>query len=340
VLLVIFGAGASYDSVSSLDDYGLRRGQMPPLANDLFAASRYSTGVLARYPEATPVVAHMRTVAGRGRRLDVERELLLLSNEVSKYADRDRHLMGVRFYLRDRVAEAADRVRSATSGVTNYAALIDLVRRWSMRSLERVGCVTFNYDTLLEDALAASFGRGFDTVSHYMTLDWPLYKPHGSTTWVQRFEWIISVRRPPAGFVDVEEHISSPLGEPVVASEVGAAAADHNRNWAPALAVPLAEKSEFACPPDHLRDLQGRLPTVTRLLIVGWRAREAHFRAWLEGMHQCARVLVVSESDAAAGETILNLPHNLARRSERHGGGFHTLAQAAVLHEFLEAPIS
>lgn len=44
----------------------------------------------------------------------------------------------------------------------------------------------------------------------------------------------------------------------------------------PALGAPKRDKTEFECPPGHLDALRADLNTVKRVLIVGWRAAEAH----------------------------------------------------------------
>jgi hypothetical protein len=45
----------------------------------------------------------------------------------------------------------------------------------------------------------------------------------------------------------------------------------------PALAIPVEEKVDFECPPDHVTALEAFLPQVTKILIIGWRAAEKPF---------------------------------------------------------------
>jgi hypothetical protein len=51
----------------------------------------------------------------------------------------------------------------------------------------------------------------------------------------------------------------------------------------PAMAVPMAAKTDFECPQDHLDALRAELPRVTHVLIVGWRAAEPHAVDLLKG---------------------------------------------------------
>jgi hypothetical protein len=47
----------------------------------------------------------------------------------------------------------------------------------------------------------------------------------------------------------------------------------------PAIAIPVEKKTEshFECPDEHLAALKDFLPSVTKILIIGWRGMESHF---------------------------------------------------------------
>jgi hypothetical protein len=47
----------------------------------------------------------------------------------------------------------------------------------------------------------------------------------------------------------------------------------------PAIALPVEEKVEFECPEHHLIRLESKLKSVTKMLCIGWRAREMNFLA-------------------------------------------------------------
>jgi hypothetical protein len=58
---------------------------------------------------------------------------------------------------------------SATHGCTYYLALLNYLLEWQERSKEPIRIVTFNYDTLIEDALRSIFtGWRFDSVASYV----------------------------------------------------------------------------------------------------------------------------------------------------------------------------
>ena len=86
-ILIIFGAGASYDSVrlDVFDDWTLR----PPLATELFAANRpLFTQYIDRFPAIRSIIGELRLVSEDGKLL--ERELERFQLEAEK--DERRHL--------------------------------------------------------------------------------------------------------------------------------------------------------------------------------------------------------------------------------------------------------
>src|SRR5207244_6413216 len=50
----------------------------------------------------------------------------------------------------------------------------------------------------------------------------------------------------------------------------------------PAIAIPVETKRSFECPAEMLEGLVELLPFVSKLLIIGWRATEAHFLSLLK----------------------------------------------------------
>jgi hypothetical protein len=72
--------------------------------------------------------------------------------------------------------------------------------------------------------------------------------------------------------------------------------------WVPALAVPVRTKSVFECPQEHLDMLWGLLPTVERVLVIGWAGMETHFLTKLHErlrLEQRASVIACGTDDAS-----------------------------------------
>jgi hypothetical protein len=80
----------------------------------------------------------------------------------------------------------------------------------------------------------------------------------------------------------------------------------------PALAIPVEKKSEFVCPPEHVRALADDvLPNITKIITVGWRATEQNLLAMLKnpltGLRGDVDLMVVSGNIKDVTETNANL---------------------------------
>jgi hypothetical protein len=75
----------------------------------------------------------------------------------------------------------------------------------------------------------------------------------------------------------------------------------------PAIAIPLQTKSDqhFECPITHRNYLVGMLPHITKILIIGWQAKEAHFVGMLRSrLPKLRHVMVVGANTSDAGGTL------------------------------------
>ena len=210
MLGVILGAGASYDCFEELPaprppdpeppddlrsaglvlhrdradlDLGLDIERLP-LANQLFDGRESFSSVVEQYPEVRSIAARLQ------RTTNLEAELDLIAEEGADDPQVGCQLVAMRFYLRSVIAVAQRSLAEETHGVDNYHTLLDEIRKWQLRTDSEVCFITFNYDTLLEEACADSFAE-FEQTSD---LDWyvdshpkvRVYKPHGSITWGQK----------------------------------------------------------------------------------------------------------------------------------------------------------
>jgi hypothetical protein len=189
MLMVIFGAGASYDSSSEFPPPPDTRANSPeswrpPLANYLFSNNpqRTFSHIVKEYPKLTHVLPYLRERPG-GR--SVEEVLEQLLDEAKAYPERRRELASIQYYLRDFLFEVTNKWIAETDGVTNYAPLIGEILRLN-RPKEPVALVTFNYDLLLDNALF-SFDykprQPEDQFTAHPVLK--LFKPHGSVDWAR-----------------------------------------------------------------------------------------------------------------------------------------------------------
>ncbi len=123
--------------------------------------------------------------------------------------------------------------------------------------------------------------------------DFRVYKPHGSIEWVQLLanEPEPLARSDEDRIIEEGEHFDLlddgfRFGrDPQFRVHENPRDAKSTRLALPALALPLTEKSEFACPEVHIEALRSDLGAVTRVLVIGWRASEQHFlNLWKEAL--------------------------------------------------------
>ena len=134
MLLVIFGAGASYDSAPDFAPPQPQAGQQnfgppptppnprefwrPPLTSQLFLDSNGEFGGIVRnYPKLLPILPHLRRPSSDR---SVEEELEAWQAEASGDPERKRQLFSIRYYLHDLLLKVSTEWLKQTSDVTNY----------------------------------------------------------------------------------------------------------------------------------------------------------------------------------------------------------------------------
>ena len=315
MLMVVFGAGASYDSYPSIrppTDFlppGLRshsENERPPLASQLFSDRDAFVKVASDFPDCQPIIPFVQHAP---KHSSVEQVLEVLQSEAKQNHRRYVQLAAVRHYLQFIILECEGKWRSVHKGITNYLTLLDEIE--SLRKQNEPVClVTFNYDTMLEQALPA-VGVKIAEMEDYVTQHYRLIKLHGSVSWGRQVvspmnmkvmnEWAVAnelIKN--AKDLRMTDEYRMVTSRPIGKSD--------ELPLIPALAIPVVNKQEYECPKLHLEMLDSCLPQITKLLVVGWRANETHFLQRLaKGLKHDLQVMVVSGSPAAAEETINNL---------------------------------
>jgi hypothetical protein len=275
MIMVIFGAGASYDSAPSYrPKSNPNLAARPPLAAELFQP-RFTTWV-DRFPKCKAIVHYLQSISEGNT---VEHELEKLQGEENTDRERRRQLASIRHYLQAVIWDCEYQWEGFTKAGTNYIILLDQLRR--VRENDQVLLVTFNYDRLIEKALP-SVGLSIGELHEYVQSDaFKLFKLHGSVNWAREIDNHV---------VDIRERN---LWE--VAYELINVAPDLNISHrfrivdsvpigkvddiplCPAIALPVETKSNFECPSDHLNCLCEHLGKVTKVVTIGWAAQEQHF---------------------------------------------------------------
>lgn len=298
MLLTVFGAGASFDSVPHVPLTADVRWR-PPLASQLFD-ERFA-GMLSIFKRCEPIVPFL-TKPGAS----IERILQEYLDEALQYPDRYRQLMALRYYLQYMIWECETQWELETRGTSSYTTLIDQMNRWSPRS-ERIQLVTFNYDRLLESALKV-FGFKISSFADYTSHErFRVAKLHGSVDWGRELEVTIDEAAPPEQWQVVEKLIAD---APELRVSGRYAIVDHRPAYrsktalvVPAIALPTEHGKPFECPREQVEQLVESIPALTKVLFIGWRAADPPLLELL-ARHQARslNVLVVAGGSKEAEE--------------------------------------
>jgi hypothetical protein len=311
--MVIFGAGASADSILHLATEQTAVGRRPPLARNLFdrAFERYLTD----HPECGTLVDDLRTL---GATTDLESTLERIQrDEAPRSALRRRQLLSLRYYLRDLLWQIGDEWQANAPGNTNYHKLFARLELWREAEKENIALVSFNYDRIVDKAVRDVFRMPLDSVDQYTDGSGvALFKPHGSVNWIRVVgdDRSLNEHMDPRAIEDALLAKASmdalePEEEFHVISRRNAFWTPSNRVGIPALTIPALSKAAFECPRQHVASLTAAIPLVTKLLIVGWRATERHFLSLWKGtdarIHR--RVQIVNRTQDSASVTLTAL---------------------------------
>jgi len=335
MLMVIFGAGASYDSCFSYrpqEAEFLRRDRPSrlPLAKQLFVPD--FRWISSRYEKCQFLFPDLE------RSENVEEVLEVFKREALNDSERMGQLFALRYYIRDVIGHCQEEWLRETHGVLNHQKLLDHARRFS-----NICLVTFNYDELIEKALGGLGVRFKDVPSYIADPKWSLLKLHGSVNWAAY------VRRPKSEdlseqdlidladqFDDNEDYAGMDV-EPWLPPERRISQGNNSHVKIPALAIPTAAKSRFVCPKEHVARLEKLIPEVTKILAIGWRGTEQHFLKLLRDnqLRPDAQWLIVCESFHAAQVTVKNIGAVPGHMDIAGGTGFSSFTQGGKIAEFL-----
>jgi hypothetical protein len=289
----------------------------PPLANRLFDNRPQFLAAMEAFPECRPLIPHLRRSG-----VAVERQLARLQVEANTYPERYPQLAAIRYYLRHSLWQCQERWRGVHRGITNYATLLDEIERWRIEKKENVCFVTFNYDFILEDAMAYVLHLQVKNIDSYFSWDnYSLFKPHGSINWGRVIEGMKnSARQNPSAFYQhilnsVRPNNSSVTQRYELCDINMKPKPDTDSMLFPAISIPVENKDEFSCPPEHITALEDLLPKVTKMITIGWRATEENFLKMLlasrsvtvAGIRNPIELLVVTGSKDGAVQTVRNL---------------------------------
>ena len=341
MILVIFGAGASYDSLPSLrPSSGDSQASRPPLADELFSNRPIFAKTLTDFPDCYPIVPYLQA-APTGT---VEHTLEILEQEAETDPKRKQQMAAIRYYLQNAIGECERKWNGVTRGITNYLTLLDQLRLMR-RPDEPVCLVTFNYDRMIERVLPSVGVTIKKDISEYIAHDaFKLFKLHGSVDWGREIDTPeIKVEKrdtrevareliQKADQLTISTRYRLVDGRPIGASADGVA-------LFPAIAVPVETKRQYECPDEHLECLRAYLPKITKVLLIGWRATEQHFLNLLrESLTSGVPLYAVAADRQKAEEVLETIERADVRVAGRASeGGFSDFIVSREAEEFLRS---
>jgi hypothetical protein len=269
-------------TIASHDDH-----HRPPLANQLFDTREIFVELMDKFRDCKALVPMLRQSG-----VSVEKKLAEFQEQAKTFPQVHRELAAIQYYLHFALWACQDRWRPWHVGITNFATLLREIERWRFETNEQVCFVTFNYDTMLEEAMSQVLRLEVRDMASYVRDNYSLFKLHGSINWGRVVEGIVQDRSKP-----IDDLYQRVIDTAIPGSEFFTntyslcnlqmqSTLDSHKVLYPALSIPVEKKDEFSCPPDHITALEGLLPRVTKVITIGWRATEAEFLTRLKFARQ------------------------------------------------------
>jgi hypothetical protein len=285
MLMVIFGAGASYDSAEACWPISKKLGDSPdrlPLADHLFDNRPEFAKDMQRFPDCLPIITFLRK---RGE-ASVESVLEQLQAKSGNHDQGYREMVAIRYYLQWMIWSCELRWEQVHNGVTNYGALLYLIRQ-HREGREPTCFVTFNYDTMLEKAVPALGGK-IEQIQDYINSDsYKIFKVHGSVNWGRTIQEAAPLSQihsssPEEIAKQVIRHAPFIVGDDLVNKQYEMIHSLSKREASspalfPAIAIPVETKLDFELPFGHWEMLSQCIAKIHKLLVIGWHAADTHF---------------------------------------------------------------
>ena len=328
----IFGAGASYDAISDLDN-GLRM----PLTKDLFLDEPTLNRVLLDNPSASLAVDEIRENLASNSAASVEVEIEKLRVRAQNDPHLARSLLGILGYLKNIINIHTTIVLNKDYQRTNYRVLLRKLMAWQVRTSSKVLLVSFNYDTLLDSAcqLQVSGWRVKDAASmevYTAREDFKLLKLHGSVNWNRIIPTPEDFNGDIYDYTDKIDMSTSRLMAPSESIPQGYTAM-------PAIALPMSTKSNFECPDSFISELKIGLGKATDIVLIGWRGAEPHFKEAMQNIINPKTMLTIVTGSAEGGNDALkNLEWMPTTNKSRYDKGFSDFINSVDLKTILSRP--
>lgn len=321
----VFGAGASAFCVTGkgkdqFQNFTFR----PPTAFDIFD-ERFDE-LIDKYPGLRPVIPRYERMK-RNIEECMENDWEAIRHSFNPVI-LSQHIQ-IQFYLQEQFREISNRVVKEFNRHNLYADFAGMLQRHlGKNSTERVGIISFNYDTILDQFLGENKLLDLHGLQGYS--DWNnrqvmLFKPHGSCNWGWRVEnsdyktafkgrfsdWLYQ------GDKMLSDVYFDILGKPwlTVNNRSWGIEASHNKDrkgrytldknlidtilpgqkghYFPALLLPYRDKDEFVMPLEQQHQMKWFLSEVEELFVIGWKGNEDLFNRILKSNTDRLKKLII-----------------------------------------------
>ena len=295
--MVILGAGASFDFThASPSESNLQM----PLTKDIFHDSFEK--IIEKYPGASDLSSEISLLISKGGDLENYFE-----KQWKKIVDNYdpillNKLINTQYYIHDLFNTLSEELGKTRK--TNYYNLIKLAHDYIIsQPNEYIPLITFNYDTLLEQAIERHYNTKFVNIDDYINTDRKnllIFKPHGSSNWVKKFKaglyasnfiglnvnsidvlakQLYDEERTLPNINDfLQESITFDIKNPNKSVKNNA----YYNYYFPWLLIPYKNKDDFMMPSKHEAMLEHVLGDVEEILIIGWKGSEQKFQQMLK----------------------------------------------------------
>lgn len=283
MLLVIAGAGASYDAFPHDQPHPFTPAPPEdnvarlPLANQLFEPRPRFFDVMRL---VAPLMDIQHRLFERTQKMSVEDVLASFASQVGDNPRRAVQLTAAKFYIRDIIEYCEQDLYRKLQVPTNMMTLVDQILH-VQRNPALTTFLTFNYDRLIENSLE-NRGYNYDSLSKYTdNMEQPnLVKLHGSVNWIHHVADPTSESSSMRPYM-WESGISNRIRRCQISTEFEQVNRDYFEKSTtdrsiPAIAIPTRDKS-FECPSPHQAFLEELIPQVTKIITIGWRGAEKTF---------------------------------------------------------------
>ena len=352
-VLVIIGAGASYDCVSRNRPGGwITPGLRPPLTQDVFRDDDHTRPILSKYDGARLLATNIRIDLQNGKQLEPLLRVLADNSERPVA----RQFPEIALYLQEFFSE----ISTYTDQPANYNRLAQALFT-AIPRFDRICFVTMNYETLLDDVVFPNYfevNRQDVTIDSYISDAVLLVKLHGSINWIRKLgvsqKFDRRLHYTDADYLGLirdlttdglkrglepQIHLKNPAER--LYKELKS---DENYRYMeisyPAISVPLGTYDKyFACPREHVDALEQFLPECKNVLVIGTSGKDEDLLTLLQEKLPPVLTLHIVEVDPSAFDATYRNLNNVPQfqvAAGKYTGGFTDFIMDGGIQAFLD----